>query len=584
MDFPTTPVLDDFNRADIQPLDGSWEVPAGVAIDPLLLSTLQAVNTLNPLFSIGLWTGSVPTADCEVFLTLKTVPAYDTGLSNSVMLLSNAKYIPENAQWRANALFVAVAGGVGHIGIGGFYADGGGWGGGIDRWFSTGPLSSGDSFLLRTAGGRRIALYRPVGGEWSRIGQVESVYQPEAGQLGVCLVGPGLTGELDENLDPIEAALAIDDFGGGDAAPDQIAAPTQLSAQATSAPRVDLTWTDNASDETGFEIERGADGLLFDLIATVAADATTYSDLSVTAGQHYYYRVRATSDAVDSDYSNIADAVTPVAAPIDLAARAILSTHVELTWTDVNGVDGYRVERGLDGLTFAEIAGVANGVTQLADTELSGHAVMPQTVYYYRVRAYIGAVYSAYSNVVSVITPLGGFMIDAIAVAVIDALSANHSLDAIKLFIDGGTPMPVPQDKHPFVEVIIGEETPVDELTGGVSERSYRGLLTFTAQLTQTARADWLDPVEGDARRARVGSYSLIKRLVMTAQVELQREVHQDLGELITAIDVDALTVREAVTAFRLDGSIVYGLDDRANNYENFGSIPFVVETERTIT
>ena len=495
MDYPTTPVLDDFNRADIQPLDGSWEVPAGVAIDPLLLSTLQAVNTLNPLFSIGLWTGSVPTADCEVFLTLKAVPAYDTGLSNSVMLLSNAKYIPENAQWRANALFVAVAGGVGHIGLGGFYADGGGWGGGIDRWFSTGPLSSGDSFLLRTAGGRRIALYRPVGGEWSRLGQVESVYQPEAGQLGVCLVGPGLTGELDENGDPIEAALAIDDFGGGDAEPDQIAAPTQLSAQATSATRVDLTWTDNASDETGFTIERGTDGLAFVEIATVAAD-----------------------------------------------------------------------------------------VTQLADTELSGHAVMPQTVYYYRVRAYSGAVYSAYSNVVSVITPLGGFMIDAIAVALIDALSANHSLDAIKLFIDGGTPMPVPQDKHPFVEVIIGEETPVDELTGGVSERSYRGLLTFTAQLTHTARADWLDPVEGDARRARVGSYSLIKRLVMIAQVELQREVHQDLGELITAIDVDALTVREWVTAFRLDGSIVYGLDDRANNYENFGSIPFVVETERTIT
>ncbi len=176
------------------------------------------------------------------------------------------------------------------------------------------------------------------------------------------------------------------------------------------------------------------------------------------------------------------------------------------------------------------------------------------------------------------------FMIDAIADAVIDALEANTSLQAVKLFIDGGTPMPVPQDKQPFVEVIIGEETPVGDMTGGVSEQSYRGLLTFTAKFTQTASADWLDPVEGDARRARVASYGLIKRLVMIAQIELQREVHQDLGGLATKIDLDAQTVTEVVTAFRLDGPIVYGLDDRTNNYENFGSIGFVVETERSIT
>ena len=175
-------------------------------------------------------------------------------------------------------------------------------------------------------------------------------------------------------------------------------------------------------------------------------------------------------------------------------------------------------------------------------------------------------------------------MIDEIATAVIAALEGNAALDEIQLFIDGGMPMPVPQDKHPFVEVIIGEENPDDELTGGLSTRTYRGLITISMQLTQNANADWIDPVAEYPRRARVGSYRLVKRLVMVIQIELQRENHRDLDSLATLITLGDLDVNEAVKAFRLDGPITYGLDDRTNNYENYGSIPVVVETERTVT
>lgn len=174
------------------------------------------------------------------------------------------------------------------------------------------------------------------------------------------------------------------------------------------------------------------------------------------------------------------------------------------------------------------------------------------------------------------------FMVDALADAILDALADDVHLADVQLFIRGGTPMPVPQDQHPYVEALVGEDVLGDELTGGVSRLTYRGLITASAQLAQSA-ADWLEPLDGDARRARVPSYDLIKRLMMLMQVELQRAEYADLNGLITTMEIGEQTVREAVTAFRLDGSIVYGLDDRTNNYENFGSIGFVVETERTV-
>ena len=45
-------------------------------------------------------------------------------------------------------------------------------------------------------------------------------------------------------------------------------APTNLSASAVSTSQINLSWTDNASNETGFRIERSPDGTSFTEIAT----------------------------------------------------------------------------------------------------------------------------------------------------------------------------------------------------------------------------------------------------------------------------------------------------------------------------
>ena len=88
-------------------------------------------------------------------------------------------------------------------------------------------------------------------------------------------------------------------------------APSSLNATAVSTSRIDLTWTDNSSNESGFEIERktGSDGT-YSRIATVASNTISYSDTGLEAFVIYYYRVRAYNSEKNTEYSNEANATT----------------------------------------------------------------------------------------------------------------------------------------------------------------------------------------------------------------------------------------------------------------------------------
>jgi len=89
------------------------------------------------------------------------------------------------------------------------------------------------------------------------------------------------------------------------------AAPSNLAAVAVSRTQVNLTWTDNSSNETGFRIYRSTDGLNFSQIATVGAGVTSYSNTGLRRNRLYYYRARAYNSAGDSPFSNTASARTP---------------------------------------------------------------------------------------------------------------------------------------------------------------------------------------------------------------------------------------------------------------------------------
>src|SRR5262249_31200157 len=131
------------------------------------------------------------------------------------------------------------------------------------------------------------------------------------------------------------------------------AAPTGLTAGAVSLSQVNLSWADNASNETGFVVERSPDGATFDRVGTGAADATSYSDTGLAANVRYFYRVRATNAVGNSAYSNQASATTAApAAPSGLAAAAASLSQVNLSWADnASNESAYVVERSADGVS-----------------------------------------------------------------------------------------------------------------------------------------------------------------------------------------------------------------------------------------
>jgi hypothetical protein len=87
-----------------------------------------------------------------------------------------------------------------------------------------------------------------------------------------------------------------------------------LTATAASASRIDLTWTDNSTNETGFRVERcsGAACTNFAQIgANTAADVVAFADtFGVVTATSYSYRVRAFNATDSSAFSTTATVVT----------------------------------------------------------------------------------------------------------------------------------------------------------------------------------------------------------------------------------------------------------------------------------
>ncbi|MEQ1558527.1 MAG: fibronectin type III domain-containing protein [Methyloglobulus sp.] len=187
-------------------------------------------------------------------------------------------------------------------------------------------------------------------------------------------------------------------------------APSSLAAVVVSATQINLSWVDNATNETAQTIERCA-GIActnFAPIATLAADVTTYQDTALAAGTRYRYRVVASNATGDSAYSNIAAVTTNAAplatpaAPSALSASAITRNTIALNWLDNSDNEvGFLIERckGLNCTSFSKIASVGANVVSYTNTGLSRN-----TNYGYRVRATNAVGKSTYSNILRVKT------------------------------------------------------------------------------------------------------------------------------------------------------------------------------------
>lgn len=218
-----------------------------------------------------------------------------------------------------------------------------------------------------------------------------------------------------ERRDPLAPSTIQASSSSSGAAPN---APSMANATAASVERIDVSWQDNATNETGFEIRRsttGPDGS-FPVIATSGANATSYSDTGLSHGTQYCYKIRAFSvGRKTTSYSTLtapACATTPAPpvppgppdAPSNAAAFGVASQQIVVSWTDnSNNEDGFRLERATDNRASWVVAN-----TTLANTYSAGDAPVASEVQAcYRVVAINGAGDSPPSNTACATTVAG---------------------------------------------------------------------------------------------------------------------------------------------------------------------------------
>lgn len=128
--------------------------------------------------------------------------------------------------------------------------------------------------------------------------------------------------------------------------------PARLSARARSPWSVDLSWEDRASGEEGYRVERRRGSAPFRGVATLPANATSWTDTALVPRQSWEYRVLAVNAGGTSTPAEAA-AVTPAPAP---PWNGDFQTGDARCWT-VGGGESARIrDHDVDGDGVASLA------------------------------------------------------------------------------------------------------------------------------------------------------------------------------------------------------------------------------------
>lgn len=135
-----------------------------------------------------------------------------------------------------------------------------------------------------------------------------------------------------------------------------------------------VNWSDNATNETNYVLERSLNGTAFTVIATLPANTTSYNETGLTPNTQYYYRVKATNTTDSSVYTANASVTTP---PVPSApTKAITPTptngfndvqltngNLTLKWTGSTNTTTYTVHFGTDPQNLTNVATVPYSAT-----------------------------------------------------------------------------------------------------------------------------------------------------------------------------------------------------------------------------
>jgi hypothetical protein len=187
----------------------------------------------------------------------------------------------------------------------------------------------------------------------------------------------------------------INTFTSGTATPPVQPDPPTATPQA--GPQVSLTWRDNATNETGFVVERAANGGAWVQIATAPArnntGNVTFVDTTVAWGTTYLYRVAAFNGAGPSlNYAPTTGGVSAVVPALPAAPTSATVSVVKaggnnytatLNWVSAVDPTSFTIQRATNlsfttGLNTSTVAGNLRTTTQ---------TISRNTTYYYRIRA-----------------------------------------------------------------------------------------------------------------------------------------------------------------------------------------------------
>jgi concanavalin A-like lectin/glucanase superfamily protein/fibronectin type III domain protein/lysyl oxidase len=115
--------------------------------------------------------------------------------------------------------------------------------------------------------------------------------------------------------------------------PPPVAAPSGVTAGAVSTSQINLAWTDNATNETEYVVQRDTTSAFSaPQSTTLGANATSFQSTGLSAGTQYFYRVRARNATTDSAWSATVNATTQTTPPPAGYASTVLADSPVSYW------------------------------------------------------------------------------------------------------------------------------------------------------------------------------------------------------------------------------------------------------------
>lgn len=128
-----------------------------------------------------------------------------------------------------------------------------------------------------------------------------------------------------------------------------VIAPTALSASLNLMSQIELNWTDNALNETGFIVERMQGNNSFIVRDTLPANTTNYVDSSISGLTQYSYCVRAFNASGTSGYSNTVTILSYIPVELQSFSASVVGSEVIIQWITSSEINnsGFEIYRSL---------------------------------------------------------------------------------------------------------------------------------------------------------------------------------------------------------------------------------------------